>query len=149
LSFFSSIRTGRTSRLAAGVGLVASLVAAGVLSTGVANASSSFTIKKIIPKHSHVVTNGPHKNLKIDWTGMASFPITAHYAPRPGCSHDGVTCVSESHTFKTGTHSLVWKGPAYCAGSVPNGWTGHFKVYLVDAQGTKTPNVSWALTCQS
>jgi hypothetical protein len=143
--------SGMVKRLVSSLGLgalVGSLVAAGVLGAGAASASSTFMITKLVPNPIVVVNNGPHKNLTIDWAGTATFPITAHYVPEPGCSHSGGTCYPGSYAFKTGTHALVWKGAAWCF-DAPPGWKGgKWYVYLVDAHGTKTPEVTLTLVCK-
>jgi hypothetical protein len=132
---------GVTAALAVGVGGLASGASAG--------ATASFAITKLSPNPVTVIVNGPKKNLTIDWTGTATFPITAYYAPQPGCTTSGFTCFSGSHKFATGTHSLLWKGAAYCYGSPTLPHTGKWNVYLIDANKKRTRNVTYTVTCKA
>jgi hypothetical protein len=122
------------------IGLTAAVTFA--TATG-ATSSTSFRITRIVPAVSHVTRNGPRDPITIDWAGAATFPITAHYAPVPGCGN----CASETDTFRTGTHSLVWKQAAWCTGTAGGSSYGTWYVWLTDAKGHRTPKVRWSLSC--
>jgi hypothetical protein len=112
-----------------------------------ASSSSSFHITKVVPAVSHVTRNGPRDPITIDWAGAATFPVTPHYAPAPGCAGANDYCASETDTFTTGTHALVWKQAAWCTGSANGGSSyGTWYVWLTDAHGHRTPKVMWSLS---
>ncbi|MGP8066544.1 MAG: hypothetical protein ACLP81_09310 [Acidimicrobiales bacterium] len=113
-----------------------------------ASSSSSFHITKVVPAVSHVTRNGPRDPITIDWAGAATFPITAHYAPAPGCAGVNDYCASETDTFTSGTHALVWKRAAWCTGNGGSSY-GTWYVWLTDAHGHRTPKVKWSLSCTS
>jgi hypothetical protein len=141
-----SLRNGLRRCASVGVTAILVVTVGGLAPAGAA--SSSFHITKLIPDPITVINNGKHKNLTIDWAGSANFPITAHYVPKPGCSHSGGHCYPGSATFKSGTHSLVWKRAAWCV-NAPAGWNGgKWNVYLADAHGRTTPKVTWTVVCK-
>jgi len=111
-----------------------------------ASSSSSFHITKVVPAVSHVTRNGPRGPITVDWAGAATFPITAHYAPAPGCAGAFDYCASETDTFATGTHALVWKRAAWCTGNAGSSYGTRY-VWLTDAHGHRTPKVKWSLSC--
>jgi len=113
-----------------------------------ASSSSSFRITKVVPAVSHVTRNGPRDPITIDWAGAATFPITAHYAPAPGCAGANDYCASETDTLTTGTHALVWKQAAWYTRPANGGSSyGTWYVWLTDAHGHRTPKVKWSLSC--
>jgi hypothetical protein len=97
---------------------------------------------------SHITRNGPRDPITIDWAGAATFPITAHYAPAPGCAGANDYCASETDTFTTRTHALVWKQAAWCTGNGGSS-NGTWYVWLTDAHRHRTPKVKWSLSCTS
>jgi hypothetical protein len=134
---------------------LATLVLVGTISLGGAvtfapatgaSSSSSFRITKVVPAVSDVTRNGPRDPITIDWAGAATFPITAHYAPAPGCAGAFDYCASETDTFATGTHALVWKRAAWCTGNAGSSYGTRY-VWLTDAHGHRTPKVKWSLSC--
>jgi hypothetical protein len=132
-----------------------SVIAGGILACvatavghGDATASPSFRIVKLVPAHAHIVANGPARNLTIDWTGSATFPITAHSAPKPGCSNDEFKCEAGTESFASGTRELEWKGFTHCEGNFSHTFTGKWNVYLTDTGGSRTPKVTWTLSCR-
>ncbi len=125
------------------IGLAAAVTLAPT--TGAALASS-FRITRIVPAVSHVTRNGPREPITIHWAGAATFPITAHYAPKPGCAGPNDYCASETDTFRTGTHALVWRQAAWCTGTGGSSY-GTWYVWLTDAKGHRTPKVTWSLSC--
>jgi hypothetical protein len=111
-----------------------------------ASSSPSFRINKVVPAVSHVTRDGPREPITIDWAGIATFPITAHYAPAPGCAGPNDYCASETYAFRSGTHALVWPWAAWCTGSGGSSY-GTWYVWLVDANGHRMPKVTWSLSC--
>jgi hypothetical protein len=118
-------------------------------------AAKPFRIVKLEPQHIIAHANGTYKNLKIVWAGKGTFPITVYSVPKPGCTHAGVTCYSNSHTFMSGTHTLNWKKFAGCGGGLISSrverpstrWTGHWGIHLKDAANKKTKALTFTLTC--
>jgi hypothetical protein len=137
----------------------AAAVAASATPTPVKVAAGPFRITKLKPAHITVHANGTYKNLKIYWAGQATFPITVYSVPKPGCTHGGVTCYSNSHVFQTGNHVLTWANFAGCSNELISGpggpavsrpsvrWTGHWGIHLQDAAKKKTKAVTFTLTC--
>ena len=120
-----------------------------VAPAGVATAASTFHITALKPAHAYAMENGNRKPLTVVWAGSATFPITAHEVPQPGCSTPAYTCGPESHKFASGSHTLVWPGAIWCSGPATSGsFTGKLNVYLVDANHHRTPNVTWIFTCK-
>jgi len=136
--------------------LLAKLVLVGTISLGGAvtfatatgaSSSSSSRITKVVPAVSHITRNGPRDPITIDWAGAATFPITAHYAPAPGCAGANDYCASETDTLTTGTHALVWKQAAWYTRPANGGSSyGTWYVWLTDAHGHRTPKVMWSLS---
>jgi len=110
-----------------------------------ASSSSSFRITKVVPAVSDVTRNGPRDPITIDWAGAATFPITAHYAPAPGCAGANDYCASETDTFTAGTHSHIGKQAAWCTGNGGSSY-GMWCVRLTDTHGHRTPKVKWSLS---
>jgi hypothetical protein len=122
-------------------------------------AAATFRITKLQPAHITAHANGTYKNLKIYWAGQATFPITVYSVPKPGCTHGGVTCYSNSHVFQTGTNVLTWQKFAGCGDGLISGpgrpavsrpavrWTGQWGIHLQDAAKQKTKAVTFTLTC--
>jgi len=135
---------------------LATLVLVGTISLGGAvtfatatgaSSSSSSRITKVVPAVSHITRNGPRDPITIDWAGAATFPITAHYAPAPGCAGANDYCASETDTLTTGTHALVWKQAAWYTRPANGGSSyGTWYVWLTDAHGHRTPKVMWSLS---
>jgi hypothetical protein len=133
--------------LAALAGAASLLAGVFPAATAASAASATFKITKLVRAHTIVLENGAHKTLKIDWTGPATFPVTARYVPAPGCTQGSITCYPGHHKFTTSANPLVWKGAAWCTGNAPT-WTGKWYVFLVDANHTKTAKVTWTITCE-
>ncbi len=113
-------------------------------------AASAFRITKLVPDHSTAIMGGAHVTQVIEWAGTATFPITAYYIAKPGCSTD-FSCGSGSRVFMTGTKTLIWEQMAYCIppDSFGPSFTGKWSFYLVDAKGRRTPSVTWIFTCKA
>ncbi len=120
-----------------------------------ATAAKPFRIVKLEPRHITAHANGSYHNVKIVWRGKGTFPITVYSVPKRGCTHSGVTCYSDSFTFTSGTHILVWKNFAGCGDGPISGrveqaatrWIGHWGIHLKDAAGKKTKALTFTLTC--
>jgi hypothetical protein len=117
-------------------------------SVSAASPASSFKITKLAPNPMVVKPNATKtKTLTIDWTGTASFPMTAHSVPVKGhCTTSTFTCYSGTYTFSSGTNSLKYPG-WYCTGSLSTPFHGEFYIYLVDSAKLKTPKVILNFTC--
>jgi hypothetical protein len=93
-----------------------------------------------------VLANGPREDLVVTWAGSPAFPVTMVYAP-DSCPAN-VNCTTPRATFAQSANPLRFVDSVWCAGSLTDSIFFDYSVYLVNANGVRTPKANADFTCR-
>lgn len=95
-----------------------------------------------------VVSGGPKHDLKVQYQGQPTFPVTLTYRPKEdGCPRD-VSCSTVTRSFSSPDNPLVATGALWCVNASKD-ILFDYEVLLTDASGQQTQPRSAPIFCDA